>query len=194
MDSVWPSLRGNFWTRATRRASAGSAIRLSPQRLVDLDWRGARRRGAGLRDFIRVLEAQWQITRPNGEGRIEFHRWFHRHVRDSRHHGDPARRIGSRRGESAGGTSVGHLYRRRNGADRDVNGRLLAVLACGQSLGSLRVRRGVPAAGGLGRETGLCGRALGQVADLRRGTARVGHHCLRLAGECAAGVAAARTA
>ena len=74
----------------------------------------------------------------------------------------------------AGGKSVGRFHRGRDDSHRDVHGRLHAVLARGQSSGSLGHRRRAAAAGGVGRKICSCGRGLGEGLHVERGKGRVG--------------------
>ena len=190
MDRIRPSLRRDIGAGTAGGSGAGSAVRLFAGDAVDFDRGHAWRGGAGFRGAVLFNTAQWQITGADGQGGTEYDRrrdWDHR---DSRDHDHLAGGAGTGGGEGPGRKSVGRVYCGGHYSDRDVHGRLFAVLARGQSHGSFSHWRRLPVAGCLGRKTSPPESCLGARVWFARHHGGLDDHHLWTGSQRAAGVAA----
>ena len=154
MDCVRPSFRGDLRAGPAGGAGPRGTIWLFAGHPLDSDRRDAGRGGAGFRGAVLLNAPQWEVTGANGEGGTQYDSGCNRSDRHSCDYDHFAGGTGASCSARAGRKSVGRLYCWRDDTDRDVYGRIPALLARGQSHGGLGDWRGLFAAGSLGRKAG----------------------------------------
>ena len=115
--------------------------------------------------------------------------------RDPCDHDHPAGGAGAGGGEGAGGKSVGRFHRRRDDSHRDVHGRLSALSGASARCWKLRSSASCCCCSRCGAGNSFTRtRRWRKVFTFKARTARLGDHRLRIRGQRAAGLAAARAA